>query len=277
MCRVLKVTESGYYRWLRNSVKSGSRELLLVEIRKIISEHPENDNYGVNRVQTALEQRGIKRSRRTVYRAMDEGGLIHRRRRPHGITKATDEVQERENIIKRDFTATAPVKKLLTDLTEVHCADGKLYVSPLLDCYNGEIVALEMRENMKKELCIDTVKQLKQKFGKLDGVIIHSDRGSQYTSEAYRQLLSSYGVTQSLSSTGKCYDNARMESFFATLKKEKLYKIPTYRMTREQVKTVIFRYIFGYYNTHRVNSFNPGGWPPVVYRQRKEATAAQIA
>ena len=250
MCRVLNINESGYYRWCRNSIIPGNRELLLVEIKKIIGECPENENYGIERIRTALEQDGKRYSRRTIYRAMKEGGLLHKKRIPHGITKATDEVQEKENIIKRDFSSSAPVKKVLSDITE------------------------EMRSNMKKELCIDTVKQLRQRFGTLDGVILHTDRGSQYTSEAFRDTLKSYGMIQSLSSTGKCFDNSRMESFFATLKKEKLYKIPTYRMTRNQVKTVIYRYIFGYYNTRRINGFNPGGWPPIVYRNLASMNAA---
>jgi transposase InsO family protein len=153
---------------------------------------------------------------------------------------------------------------------EVQCADGKLYVSPIFDCYNGEIVALEMRDNMKKELCIDTVKQLREKYGRLDGTVLHSDRGCQYTSYAFRRELVTNGLIQSLSGTAHCFDNARMESFFATLKKEKLYQIPTYRMKREEVKTVIFRYIFGYYNTQRINSFNEGGLPPVALRTSKQ-------
>ena len=217
-------------------------------------------------MQTALAQRGTHVSIRTVYRTMSEAGLIHRHRRPHGITKADTATQDKENLIKRDFTAAAPMKKLLTDITEVQCADGKLYVSPVLDCYNGEIVALEMRDNMKKELGIDTVRQLLQKHGRLEGTILHSDRGCQYTSYAFRRSLVSAGLIQSLSGTAHCYDNARMESFFATLKKEKLYQLPTYRMKREEVKTVIFRYIFGYYNTQRINSFNAGGLPPVALR-----------
>ena len=274
MCRVLNINESGYYRWCRNSIIPSNRELLLVEIKKIVGECPENENYGIERIRTALEQDGKRYSRRTIYRAMKEGGLLHKKRIPHGITKATDEVQEKENIIKRDFSSSAPVKKVLSDITEVQCSDGKLYVSPIFDCYNGEILALEMRSNMKKELCIDTVKQLRQRFGTLDGVIMHTDRGSQYTSEAFRDTLKSYGMIQSLSSTGKCFDNSRMESFFATLKKEKLYQIPTYRMTRDQVKTVIYRYIFGYYNTRRITGFNPGGWPPVVYRNLAFMNAA---
>ena len=115
-----------------------------------------------------------------------------------------------------------------------------------------------MRENMKKELCIDTVKQLKHRYGNLQEVIMHSDRGGQYTSEAFRNELKRHGIRQSLSGTGHCYDNARMESFFATLKKEKLYRIPTYKMTRAEVKTVIFRYIFVYYNRIRIYTGNPG-------------------
>ena len=270
MCKILKVSESGYYRWLKNRKKKTKRQLLLVEIKKILSEHPDNDNYGYDRIHKALGLKGIKVSRNTVYRAMKDGGLLHKARRPHGITKATTEVQEKENIIKRDFSSDKPMKKLLTDITEVQCADGKLYISPIMDCFNGEIVALEMRNNMKKELCIDTVKQLKMKYSDLNNIILHSDRGSQYTSKEFRNLLKKYSMVQSLSSTGHCYDNARMESFFATLKKEKLYRIPTYSMKKDEVKTVIFRYIFIYYNRKRLYTGNPNYLPPAEYRNKYE-------
>lgn len=110
---------------------------------------------------------------------MKAGGLIHRCRKSHGITKADTETQDRENLIKRDFSADKPLSKLLTDITEVTCSDGKLYVSAILDCFNGEILALEMRDNMKKELCIDTLKQLKSKYGDISGAIFYSDRGDR--------------------------------------------------------------------------------------------------
>ena len=149
-------------------------------------------------------------------------GILHRRRRPHGITKATTEIQEQENLIKRDFKAEKPLKKLLSDITEIQCYDGKLYVSAVLDCFNGEILSIAMDSNMKKELCIRTVKELMMQYGKkLKGAIFHSDRGSQYTSEAFRDALKDAGLQQSLSGTGHCFDNARMESFFATLKERK--------------------------------------------------------
>ena len=275
MCKVLKISESGYYRWLKNKDKPSKRQLLLVKIKEILSEHPDNANYGYDRIHKALEIRGIKVSRNTVYRAMKDGNLIHKARKSHGITRASTEIQDKENLIKRDFTADKPVKKLLTDITEVQCSDGKLYISPIMDCYNGEILTVEMCDNMKKELCMDTVYQLKQRYGDLQGVVLHSDRGSQYTSDAYRKLLKSCGIIQSLSGTGHCYDNARMESFFATLKKEKLYQIPTYRMEREEVKTIVFRYIFIYYNRIRLYTGNPGYLPPSEYRIRNcEKTVA---
>ena len=277
MCKVLKISESGYYRWLKNRSKPTSRQLLSVEIQKILDEHPDNDNYGAPRVRIALEQREITVSERTVSRAMSEMGISHQKRVPHGITKATTEVQEQENLIKRDFSANKPLKKVVSDITEIQCYDGKLYVSAVPDCFNGEIVALAMDDNMRKELCIRTVEQLRSQYGKrLAGMIFHSDRGSQYTSLAFREALAAGGMVQSLSGTGHCFDNARMESFWATLKKEKIYRIAAYRLTRKQVKTIVFRYIFVYYNRIRIYTANPMGLPPVKYREWA-ATQSQTA
>ena len=277
MCRVLKISESGYYRWLKNRDKPTARQLLSVEIQGILDEHPDNDNYGVRRMVTALAQKGVRVSPRTVYRTMSEMGIIHRKRTPRGITKATTEVQDRENLIKRNFKAEKPLRKLLSDITEIQCFDGKLYVSAVLDCYNGEILSVAMDDNMKKELCIRTIEELRSLYGKkLKGAIFHSDRGSQYTSEAFKNALDKAGLVQSLSGTGHCFDNARMESFFATLKKEKIYRIPAYKLTRDQVKSIIFRYIFVYYNRIRISSVNPGGMAPTAYREwaKKHASTA---
>jgi len=141
-----------------------------------------------------------------------------------------------------------------------------------MDCFSGEIVAMEMRDNMKKELCIDTLCQLKRLYPHLEGAVLHSDRGSQYTSEAFRKEIRKSGMIQSLSGAGHCFDNARMESFFATLKKEKLYRIAAYKLTRDDVRSIVFRYVFAYYNRVRIYTGNPTGLPPVKYR---EWTAAQ--
>ena len=176
-----------------------------------------------------------------------------------------------ENLIKRNFTASKPNEKWLTDITQVNCKDGKLYIAPIFDCFSGEIISLAMDRNMKKELCISALEAAFKVRKPRIGVIIHSDAGSQYTSEAYKSTIGKYHGIQSMSDVGKCYDNARMESFFATLKKEKLYKIKTEKMTVEQVKTAVFRYIMVYYNRKRITTVNPGGLPPSIYRERFEA------
>ena len=229
MCQVLGVSESGYYRYLRNLGKPDKDAALSAAIQKIIDGSEFNDNYGVPRMQLALALSGHTVGIRRLRRIMLKMGLIHeRKRRPKGLTKATTEIQEKENLIKQDFFADKPYTKLLTDISQIQCIDGKLYISPILDCFNGEILSLVMRDNMKKELCIDTLKA------------------------------------------------ARMESFFATLKKELLYRLPTYKMKMSEVMSWIFRYVFGYYNTVRIYTSNPYGLSPAAYRRMllDEAVAA---
>lgn len=267
MCRILCVSEAGYYKYKRNCGRTSKDAILSAAMQAIRAESAYNDNYGVPRMRLALQQRGFRVGLRRVRRLMLELGWIHPpRRRPYGLTHATTEVQEKENLIKQDFSSPVPFKKLLTDISQIPCQDGKLYMSPILDCHDGEILALEMRDNMKKDLCIDTLKAARKRFP-IQGAILHSDRGTQYTSEAFRKELQEAGMFQSLSGVNHCFDNARMESFFATLKKELLYRIPTYRMKRSEVKTIIFRYVFIYYNQKRVYTSNPKGLPPTVYRK----------
>jgi putative transposase len=246
--------------------------MLLAEIHKILGEHMDNDNYGVERMMIALNEHGIKRSYSTVKRSMIKGNLLHKiHRSPDGVTKADKKAQRPENIIKQDFTADMPDRKWLTDITQVQCSDGKLYISPVFDCFSGEIVSLAMDTNMKKELCIEAVKEAFKTRNPGDGIIIHSDAGSQYTSDAFKKILGSYHAVQSMSDVGKCYDNARMESWFATLKKEKLYRLDTASMTIAEVKQEVWRYTFAYYNTVRICTVNKGGLAPSVYKEKMVA------
>ena len=277
MCDVLNVSETGYYRFKRNLGRPGKDAVLSVVIQDVLDEHPFNDNYGVDRMQIALMHRGYTVGKRRISRIMKENGWLHeRKRRPKGLTRATTEIQEKENLIKQDFTSDQPYQKLLTDISQISCRDGKLYISPIMDCFNGEIISLVMRSNMRKELCIDTFNAAAKRFP-LNGAILHSDRGSQYTSEAFREKLSNAGVLQSLSGVNHCFDNARMESFFATLKKELLYRIPTYKMKMDEVKAIIFRYVFVYYNRIRIYTSNPDGLPPAAYRRHLEQPLAEAA
>ena len=194
--------------------------------------------------------------------------MLQTRRTPHGTTKLSSEEQERENLLKGDFQPSEPMKKFITDFTEVPCSNGKLYVSAIIDCFSGDIVELETRGNMRKEFGTATLEQLKSLCNvNLSGSIVHSDRGSQNTSEAFREKLQKMGLRQSLSGSERCFDNVRMDSFFATLKKEIIYRLAAHRRTREEVKSIVFRYVFVYYNRLKIYTGNSRGLPPARYRQ----------
>jgi transposase InsO family protein len=277
ICSVLSVSETGYYKWKRTRNKPKAWQLLLVKIYKILDEHPDNKNYGIDRIQIALKQRGDEYSRSTVIRAMKKGNLLHKSRRSsNGLTKADKKAQKPDNLLCQDFTARKPNEKWLTDITEIQCADGKLYIAPVFDCFGGEIISLAMDTNMKKELCIKALNDAYRIRRPGYGVIMHSDAGSQYTSLEYKKLLANLRIIPSMGNVGKCYDNARMESFFATLKKEKVYQLKTKSMTVEEVKLEVWRYIMIYYNRQRISTVNKGGLPPTKFRE-SEAKLSELA
>lgn len=186
---------------------------------------------------------------------MKKGNLLHEsHRNPNGLTKKDKKAEQPENIVNRTFIAKEANVKWLTDITQTPCKDGKLYIAPVMDCFGGEIISLAMDDNMKKELCIKAAKEA-YKFRKpKSGFLFHSDTGSQYTSLKYKIELGKMHAIQSMSDVGKCYDNCRIESFFATLKKEKLYQLNTMKMTMEEVKTEVWRFV-QYYNRTRICTF----------------------
>lgn len=267
MCTALGVTRQGYSKWLKSQEKPPRHRALLAQIREVLSEDDENnDNYGAMRIFLALRNNhGYKGSYSTISRVCRKNGIsLPKKRRSNSLTKADREAQKSENLLNQDFTAERPNEKWLSDITEVPCLDGKLYVSPVMDCFDGAIVGLSMDDNMRKDLCIEAFESAARRQNAY-GMIFHSDRGSQYTSTDFRKSLKRHGAVQSMSGTGRCYDNARMESFFATLKKEKLYRIKTESLRMETVKSIIWRYIESYYNHRRIYTTN-NGYPPLVFR-----------
>jgi transposase InsO family protein len=154
---------------------------------------------------------------------------------------------------------------LLTDITEMKCRDGKLYLCPVLDCFDAAIVGFSMDDNMKATLAAAALKSVVVRWGNMADCILHSDRGSQFTSQLYRGALEAHGFRQSMGRTGTCADNARMESFFATLKKELIYQRPMYRLTRKEVRAYVFGWI-AYYNRKRRHTANEGNLPPLAKR-----------
>lgn len=267
MCEVLNVSRQGYHKWLKAKAKPHKHAALLALIREVLAEDDENnDNYGVYRIYLALRNnKGYTGSYSTLARICRKNGItLKRKSGPKGLTAEDKKAQKSENLIQQDFTADRPNEKWLSDITEIPCLDGKLYVAPVFDCFDGAIVGLAMDNHMRKELCIEAFESACRRQ-KAYGMTFHSDRGSQYTSHLFRASLAKYGAIQSMSSTGRCYDNARMESFFATLKKEKLYRINTKLLPMNTVKSIIWRYIESYYNHRRIYTANDG-YPPLVLR-----------
>ena len=273
-CRILKVTRQGFYKYLANKDRPWKYQDLADAMRVIASEDECNDTYGRIRMYQALllkKPEGIRiPGERTVYRVMKEIGLSHRpKRKPNGITKADREARKSDDLLKRDFSSQEPLKKCVTDITEIKAKDGKLYVSAIFDCFDAAVLGLAMDTSMKAALCERTLDNAVRAYPGLQGAMIHSDRGAQYTSETYRRAVAKYGIRQSMNSAGgRCHDNARCESMWARMKEELLYgRHDTEKMTVEEVETLIFRYFIGYWNNRRICSANEG-LPPMVKRQR---------
>ena len=140
-------------------------------------------------------------SEHTIYRVMEEIGICHHpKRKPNGITQADREARKSDDLLKRDFSADQPLTKCITDITEIKARDGKLYVSAIFDCFDTAVVGLAMDTNMKAPLCVQTLENAIKAYPDLRGAIIHSDRGSQYTSQLYRDAISKFGIQQSMGS-----------------------------------------------------------------------------
>ena len=270
---MLDVSRQAFYEYLVNRDKPYKYEKIADKIREIIDEDKCNDTYGSRRIHEALKLQETEDvqipSERTVYRIMQHEGIVHKpKRKPNGITKADKEARKSDDLLKRDFSSDKPFEKCVTDITEIKAKDGKLYVSAIFDCFNSEALGLAMADNMRAELCVTTLKNAVMKFPELSGAIVHSDRGSQYTSAEYRAAISKYGIVQSMNSAGgRCHDNARCESMWGRMKEELLYgRYKTENMTIEELKTLIWRYFMSYWNNRRICSAI-GGLPPVLKRE----------
>jgi putative transposase len=268
---VLSVRREGYYAWQKRQDRPNRDSELVSALRAIRKKHPK---YGVQRLRSELPPATEKPSYGKCYRLCRDYNLLQRRKKPRGITKRNPKDQLSEDLVQRDFNASEENTKWLSDITEIKCADGKLYLAAILDCFDGTIVGMSMTEHKQAELCIAALTSAIGRYGKRLGLIFHSDRGSQYTSYEFRRHLQKHGLLQSMGRTGSCYDNARMESFFATLKKELIYDLPLYRLSRQEVRQRIFAWIELYYNTERQYTANEDNLPPLKKRAKYQKLAA---
>jgi transposase InsO family protein len=256
MCRVLRVSRSGFYAWRRRppSRRSERAALLLAKIRA--AHHASRELYGYPRVHRALLIDGESVSRNTIARLMRRANIRGRRRRGY-VPRTTDSAHDKpiaDNLLERDFAADRPNQKWLADITYIPTNQGWLYLAAVLDCYSRKVVGWSMADHMESDLVSAALEMalLHRRPRRGAGLMHHSDRGIQYTSAHYRRLLDARGITVSMSRRGDCLDNAMMESFWATLKCELIE--PHRYATHEQARAAVFEYIEVFYNRQRLHS-----------------------
>lgn len=252
-CKALKISRSGFYAYLERKPckRHFENQALCDEIEIIFKEH--QGRYGCVRIQKELANRGILVNHKRVSKLMRKLGLIAKGARKHykAYSEKNDH-EEKANLLNQLFVATKPNKVWLGDITYIPTKTGTLYLAVFIDLYSRKIVGWSMNKHMKESLVVDAFLQACGREHPSKGLIVHSDQGSQYTGKTFRAIVEQYGGVLSNSRKGNPYDNAIMESFYRTLKRE-LINDSNYD-NREQAQQDIFKYIEIYYNTKRIHS-----------------------
>lgn len=267
MCRCLSVSASGFYAWRKRGPSEHARRD--DELReKIKTIHVESrKTYGSPRIHAELAEDGFEVGRKRVARLMAEEGIVGRRKR--AFKKTTDSKHDSpiaDNVLARDFTVDAPDKAWVADITYVRTHQGWLYLAVIIDLYSRRVVGWSMAENMRTELVLNALGMaLGSRNPHPQGLIFHSDRGSQYAAADYRDALTDAGITCSMSRRANCWDNAVAESFFSTLKTELIYRVIL--LSPASAKTTIAEWIEVFYNGKRRHS-SIGYLAPREYERR---------
>ena len=254
MCRVLEVSASGYYAWRKRpeSPRKQANKKLLGDVQRLHRLH--RGRYGSPRIHAALREEGIVASPGRVARLMRRHGLraLAGRKFKPCTTDSRHDLAIAPNLLEQEFVATAPNQIWLTDITYLPTGEGWLYLAAVLDMATRKIVGWSMRSHMRTELPLAALMMAAQRQRPGEGLIHHSDRGSQYAAADYRKYIASIKAVASMSKTACCYDNAPMESFFHSLKVELVHQQKW--AIREDAKRDLFQYIEGYYNRVRIHS-----------------------
>ena len=270
ICQALKVSASGYYRWVTRipSPRATENGKLLERIQTI---HQETDEtYGSPRITVSLRDEGFKVSRPRIARMMRKHGILAKTHRKFKVTTDSDhDFPISPDLLNRNFSVDQPVKIWTSDITYIATLEGWLYLTVVEDLFNREIVGWSMSDSLKaSETTIPALIQACCRFKPDPGLIFHSDRGVQYACHSFREHLSNYQMKQSMSGKGNCFDNAVTESFFATLKKDLIYRRRL--MTKREARQAIFKYIEVFYNRKRKHS-KIGNMSPVQLRSQRKA------
>ena len=253
MCAWIGVSKSGYYEWLdrRPSAAARRRELLSDKIRALFEAF--GGTYGYRRIHAELLRAGEHVGAELVRRLMRALGLVPVQPRPFRITTVPDpDAPETVDLLRRDFCADRPGIKVVGDITYIRTWQGWLYLATLIDCFSREVIGWSMADHLRTELVTDALDMAVRNHRLEPDCIMHSDRGTQYTSAEYRATLTRLGLRHSVGRTGQCWDNALAESFFASLKNERVHHIVY--PSRKKAKEDIARYIELFYNQRRIHS-----------------------
>ena len=266
LCETLGVSPAGYYAWRGRpaSPRQQRRAALLVEIRAAHAEA--KARYGSPRVHAELAARGRGCCVNTVAKLMRQDGIAAKTARKFRCTTTDSghDLPVADNLLSRQFDAPGPNERWVADITYIPTGEGWLYLAAVEDLYSRRVVGWAMAEHMGSRLVVDALEMAVQRRLPGEGLLAHSDRGSQYASEHYQRLLARHGITCSMSRTADCWDNAPMESFFASLKKELVHGADF--ATRAEARAAVVEYIEVFYNTQRRHS-SLGYVSPAEYEQ----------
>jgi len=253
MSKVLKVSRSGYYAWLRRpiSTQEQSNRYLSERIRSIYEQRKRV--YGCLRITAELREEGFSCSKNRVARLMRKQGITARTKRRFRVTtNSKHKLPVSNNLVEMQFNPEKRNSLWTSDITYIRTREGWLYLSVVLDLWSRSVISWRADRNMDENLVIKPLEKAIRNRQPGSELILHSDRGSQYASQKLRQILKENNITQSMSSKGNCYDNAPTESFFSTLKRELVYRERF--NTREEAKQKLFEYIEVFYNRQRRHS-----------------------
>lgn len=253
MCSVLQVSRSGYYAWRKRSPskRKMANQRLLAEIKTVYKDNLQA--YGSPRITQALRQQGQTCGENRVARLMRLNGVRAKSsRRYHVTTRRNATHPAAPNLLLRNFSAQRPNQIWLADITYIPTQEGWLYLAAVLDLYSRRIIGWAMDRRMTEQLTLDALHMAVQQRRPVLSLMHHSDQGRQYTSRAYQDRLAAHTIQVSMNGVGTWYDNAPMESFFGSLKAERVHHM-TYS-TRRQARTDLFAYIESFYNIRRLHS-----------------------
>jgi len=250
MCRVLDVSESGFHAWRTRVPCKRERENGRLEIEILAAHQRTRHTYGTERLQRDLSDNGVHATLYRVRTLRKKLGLRCKQKRKFKVTTdSKHHLPTAPNILKRSFTANAPNEAWVSDITYIPTDEGWLYLAGIKDLFNGELVGYAMSERMTQKLVVKALLEATTKKHPSPGLILHSDRGSQYCAHEYQKILKQFGMVASMSRKGNCWDNAPMESFWGILKNELVHH-RTFK-TRQQAINEITEYIEIFYNRQR--------------------------